>query len=466
MTSVSVGTRERQAHAERVAQLKAALAGAVPGSASASGPGPRSDLPWRLRRDESNLFRERAGAARRDVDLRAFTHVIEVAASAGWVDVEGSTPFDALVEATLAAGVMPQVVPQLKSITVGGAVAGVGIEASSFRHGLVHHGVLELEVLLADGSVVVCRPGGEHADLFHAFPNSYGTLGYALRVRLRTRPVRAMVRVDHHRFDDGAGAFAALARFCDDPAADFVDGVVFDRGCVVISVARFVEEAPWASDYHYERIYYRSLRERDHDYLTARDYLWRWDTDWFWCSKNFGLDRPWLRKLVGRERLNSRTYTRWMRWNERHGVTRRLNALLGRPRESVIQDVDVPIGEAAGFLDFLLREIGILPIWICPLRGDDDVFPLYPLAAGALYANFGFWDTAPAAEGKPPGHLNRLIEHEVMRRGGIKSLYSDSYFSRDEFAAAYGVQAYEAVKARYDPQRRLPGLYEKCVLRH
>ena len=25
--------------------------------------------------------------------------------------------------------------------------------------------------------------------------------------------------------------------------------------------------------------------------------------------------------------------------------------------------------------------------------------------------------------------------------------------------------AYEAVKARYDPQRRLPGLYEKCVLR-
>ena len=48
-----------------------------------------------------------------------------------------------------------------------------------------------------------------------------------------------------------------------------------------------------------------------------------------------------------RERLNPRTYTRWMRWNERHG-TRRLNASVA----PVIQDVDAPIGEAAGFLDF------------------------------------------------------------------------------------------------------------------
>jgi hypothetical protein len=42
----------------------------------------------------------------------------------------------------------------------------------------------------------------------------------------------------------------------------------------------------------------------------VNDYLWRWDTDWFWCSRNFGLDRLWLRRLLGRARLNSSTYTR------------------------------------------------------------------------------------------------------------------------------------------------------------
>jgi len=52
-----------------------------------------------------------------------------------------------------------------------------------------------------------------------------------------------------------------------------------------------------------------------------------------------------------------------------------------------------------------------------------------------------------------------------LARTGIKSLYSDSFFTRDEFAAAYDMSAYAALKAKYDPEHRLLGLYEKCVLR-
>ena len=61
-------------------------------------------------------------------------------------------------------------------------------------------------------------------------------------------------------------------------------------------------------------------------------------------------------------------------------------------------------------------------------------------------------------------HFNRLVEREVTRLGGIESLYSHSCFTREEFATAYGMGNYEVLKARYDPQHRLPGLYEKCVL--
>ncbi|MNR60112.1 hypothetical protein D3C85_1815240 [compost metagenome] len=64
-----------------------------------------------------------------------------------------------------------------------------------------------------------------------------------------------------------------------------------------------------------------------------------------------------------------------------------------------------------------------------------------------------------------PGHFNRLIEREVLRLGGIKSLYSDSFFTRDEFDQAYGMQAYAGLKRRYDPQGRAPDLFEKCVRR-
>ena len=52
-----------------------------------------------------------------------------------------------------------------------------------------------------------------------------------------------------------------------------------------------------------------------------------------------------------------------------------------------------------------------------------------------------------------------------MELGGIKSLYSDSFFSREEFDRAYGMDAYARLKARYDPQHRLLDLYDKCVLR-
>jgi hypothetical protein len=58
-----------------------------------------------------------------------------------------------------------------------------------------------------------------------------------------------------------------------------------------------------------------------------------------------------------------------------------------------------------------------------------------------------------------------MVERKVAELGGIKSLYSDSYFPRDEFRAIYGGAEYDALKARYDPEGRLPGLYEKCVLR-
>src|SRR5688500_6490371 len=59
--------------------------------------------------------------------------------------------------------------------------------------------------------------------------------------------------------------------------------------------------------------------------------------------------------------------------------------------------------------------------------------------------------TWPGRERHAPGHFNRLIERKVVELGGIKSLYSDSYFPEDEFNALYGGDAYKALKAKYDP---------------
>ena len=74
--------------------------------------------------------------------------------------------------------------------------------------------------------------------------------------------------------------------------------------------------------------------------------------------------------------------------------------------------------------------------------------------------------TSGPASAHPAGFHNRKIEHEVTELGGIKSLYSDSFFTPEEFWEIYNRPAYDALKRKYDPDRALPDLYEKCVLRH
>jgi FAD/FMN-containing dehydrogenase len=396
--------------------------------------------------------------------VRSFNQVLRVDAAAGWVDTEGMITYEDLTRECLAHGVMPAVVPQLKTITLGGAVAGVGIEASSHRYGLVHDTMLELDVLLGDGRVVTCTADNQHADLFFGFPNSYGTLGYALRVKARTVPVKRYVRLEHRPFQSADRFFTELGNRLKVGEADFVDGTVFSPHEMYLTLGRFSDTAPWTSDYTYQHIYYRSIAEKREDYLSIHDYIWRWDTDWFWCSKNVLAQNPLIRRLYGRERLGSRTYTKIMRWNSRVGITKKLERVMGLHSESVIQDVDIPLSRAAEFLAFYAEHIALWPQWICPIGPRGGHFSLYPVR-NEWYINFGFWDVKRTREAHAAGHFNRLIERKVIELDGIKSLYSDSFFTPEEFQQHYGGAAYRALKLKYDPQGAFPELYEKCVLR-
>ena len=96
--------------------------------------------PVRLAKKTSNLFRPRASNATPGLDVSALDGVLSVDPEARTCDVQAMTTYEHLVDATLAYGLMPTVVPQLKTITIGGAVTGLGIESSSFRSGLPARG--------------------------------------------------------------------------------------------------------------------------------------------------------------------------------------------------------------------------------------------------------------------------------------------------------------------------------------
>ncbi|TWP35743.1 FAD-binding oxidoreductase [Leekyejoonella antrihumi] len=452
------------AHREAVADLQRQLTGIPAGE------------PVRLAKKTSNLFRPREKASRPGLDVSRLHGVIEVDAEARTADVQGMTTYEDLVDATLPHGLMPQVVPQLRTITLGGAVTGLGIESTSFRNGLPHESVRELDVLTGSGQIVTATPDGEHADLFRTFPNSYGSLGYSVRIKIDLEEVKPYVHLRHVRFTDVADLVAGLeavlaTRQHDDEPVDFVDGVVFSEQEGFLVLGHFVDSAPYTSDYTGQQVFYRSIQQRTEDYLTIRDYIWRWDTDWFWCNRALGLQNLKFRRLVPRRYLRSDVYSKVIRFETRHGWMAAVDARRGkRPRERVIQDVELPLERTEEYLRWFLKEVPIEPIWLCPLAVRDQdhgtqPWPLYPLQVGRQYVNVGFWSTVEIVPGAQDGDVNRKIERVVHELDGHKSLYSDVYYEEETFWSLYGGRTYHTIKDRYDPDGRLPDLYTKAVKR-
>jgi FAD/FMN-containing dehydrogenase len=379
------------------------------------------------------------------------------------------TTYEDLVEETLKYNFMPAVVPELKTITIGGAATGIGIEATSFKYGFVHETIEEMEILTGSGEIVTATKANEYQDLFRGFPNSYGTLGYAIKITAKIIPVKKFVHVTYLHFTDQKDFFETLQKICtnqtvENTPVNFIDGVVFSKNEFVISLGMFTDEAPYVNDYTKNKIYYQSIRTKNEDYLTTKDYIWRWDTDWFWCSSHFGVQNPILRRLVPKKYLRSDSYWKIRSFIQQHSWASKLLDLMGKT-EPVVQDVEIPIENASSYLDFFQEHIGIKPIWVCPVRAYNPAikYDLYTLEADKLYMNFGFWDTVPTKYEE--GYYNRQIEKKVMELKGKKSLYSSSFYPKDEFWSLYNKAGYEELKKKYDPKKRFKDLYEKCVLR-
>jgi FAD/FMN-containing dehydrogenase len=276
------------------------------------------------------------------------------------------------------------------------------------------------------------------------------------------------------RLEDAQAAIDQIvaAREHDGVAVDYLDGVVFSRSESYLTLGTLTDAPGPTSDYTGQQIYYRSIQQRRTDRLTIHDYLWRWDTDWFWCSRAFGAQNPTVRRLWPSRLRRSSFYWKLIALERRLGVADGIERLHHRPPlERVVQDIEVPVQRTADFVGWFMDTIPIEPVWLCPVRvaakspGDPTPpWPLYPMPPEKTYVNVGFWSTVPSTPGRP-GATNRLIENQVRDMGGHKSLYSDSFYTANEFEALYGGPAYRALKDRYDPHTRLPTLYDKAVRR-
>ena len=201
------------------------------------------------------------------IDIGDLSEILAIDPEAMLCTAEPGVTFDELVRATLPYGLAPIIVPELKTITVGGAVAGCSIESMSFRHGGFHDTCLEYEVITAHGEVLRCTPHNEHRLVFQMMHGSFGTLGILSKLTFRLTPAKRYVHVAYEHHDTLEGFREAIWRHFQTGDLDFMDGFVHSPAHYVLCAGRFVDEAPYTHRYDWTKVYYASTAERSEAYV-------------------------------------------------------------------------------------------------------------------------------------------------------------------------------------------------------
>jgi FAD/FMN-containing dehydrogenase len=384
------------------------------------------------------------------IDVSELTEILEIDPVKRICVAESGVTFVDLVAATLKHGLVPIVVPELKTITIGGAISGCSIESMSFVRGGFHDTCCEYEVITATGDVLTCTPDNEHRLVFEMIHNSFGTLGILSKLTFELVPAKPFVHVTYETYETLEEYRAAIWRHFEARDADFMDGIIHARDCWVLCMGRFIDHAPYASNYDWVKVYYQSTRTRRDDYLRTADYFFRYDRGVTNVRPKSLLARVLFGKLM--------SSTQWLE------LANRVHWLLPRERPTVTVDVFVPFGNVPDFMRWYDDAVGFYPIWCVPYKRVND----YPWLVDSYWAELKdtlFVDLAIYGMKQPDGrNIHRELEQELMAVKGLKTLISHNYYSRDEFWQLYNKPNYDAVKRITDPDNQFRDIYDKMCI--
>lgn len=388
------------------------------------------------------------------IDLSKLNDIIEIDVNARTCTAESGVTFSDLVNATMEHGLIPMTVPELKTITIGGAVSGCSIESMSYKYGGFHDSCIEYEVVTGTGDVINCTPES-NSDLFEMIHGSYGTLGLLTKLKFRLIPGKPFVKMTYRRFKTFEEFWRELRNHVNRDDHDFVDAIIHSRDCFVICLGDMVDEAPYTNSYEWLKIFYKSTRELGEDYLSTYDYFFRYDAECHWLTKTVPLmeTKP-ARLLLGKMLLGS---TNLIRWSKRVRPIMRL-----KRRPEVVVDVFIPSKRFEEFFKWYETDFDFFPLWIVPYRAPK----LYPWIddeyAKGIEDNL-FIDCAVYGKknSRPDVDYSELLERKTIELNGIKTLISRNHFDKETFWRVYDRGHYDAVKAVTDPHNLFRNLYDK-----
>jgi FAD/FMN-containing dehydrogenase len=381
------------------------------------------------------------------IDIGDLTEIITIDPERRICVAEAGVTFVDLVHATMKHGLVPIVVPELKTITIGGAVSGCSIESMSFVYGGFHDTCLEYEVITARGEVLTCTPENQHALIFQMMHGAFGTLGILSKLTFRLVPAKPFVHIVYETHRDFASYRASIESHAEKRDCDFMDGIIHSPEKYVLSVGHFVDKAPYTSSYEWLKVYYVSTGERREDYLTTPDYFFRYDR---------GVTNVRPKSFLGRL-----VFGKFISSTNVLAFAEKIHFLLERERPTVTLDVFVPVSRVEEFLAWYRAELGYYPLWAVPYKRVHD----YPWLNATFYKDLEdtmFLDLAIYGMRQPDGkNVHKMIEDKLRELGGMKTLISHNYYTPDEFWQTWNRDNYQTVKSQTDPDNLFRDLYTK-----
>lgn len=387
--------------------------------------------------------------------------------------IEPNVSMEKLVDATLPLGLVPLVVMEFPSITVGGGFSGTSGESSSFREGVFDNTVNWIEIVLGNGDIVRASPS-EYSDLYHGSAGCFGTLGVVTLLEVRLVDAKSLVELEYCPVSGIAEAIQTVESYTANPGTQYLDGIMFSKQSGIIIAGRMVDPSKSQSGLRIQR-YSRSwdqwfyLRAEEinanskgeivKELVPIRDYLFRFDRAAFWggkfCFQYFMT--PFNR------------FTRWALDSLLH--TKTMYSALhrsGLANEYIVQDIGFPYESVPAFVEYLDRDFGLYPLWLCPLKMREPI-SLSPRLApyknlncrDGKILNIGIWGPGPRDRADFV-NANRRIEAKTKELGGLKCLYAHSYYTEEEFWSIYDKTKHDQLRNKYHAAL-IPSIFQKAT---
>jgi len=380
------------------------------------------------------------------IDISNLNEILHINTKKQICIAEPGVTFVDLVKATMKHNLVPIIVPELKTITIGWAIAGCSIESMSFKHGGFYDTCLEFEIITAKGELLNCTPKNENKLIFKMVHGTFGTLWIISKLTFKLIPSKKFVKIKYKKYNNLQDYKTAIRKYYQEKNIDFMDGIIHSPTEYILNIGNFVDDAPYTHHYNRMKVYYKSTKERKEDYLKTPDYFFRYDKGVTNVTPSSFLWRLFFGKFIGSTELLK--------------IVKILHRFIPEKKIPITVDLLIPFSKSTEFMKRYKKEINFFPLRCVPYKttGYERINPKFlEKINDNLFLDIAIYGL-PKRNDK---NYYKMIEKELMEINAIKTLISGNYYNEKDFRKIRNKNSYDKVKKQTDPNNIFRNLYTK-----